>query len=174
MEDGVATYRERSSQLLTQNLDSNFLRVSAVRALTHRRRESYSMPVVLMHGASWSCALSEAQLGKRTRDPASNRLRRCEGKPPKGFPNPGDVRCIAHAEFVEQAAILEILAARCGCDASTSPPQPSYYLGPIMRRSVFTVMERAGSAVAISWQTTFEPTKHDFTVLRLWLKCWEL
>ena len=149
MEDRVATYRERSSQLLTRAsaaTPSEF--PQCVHSLTNVANHLFDAGE---YADTWGILrffLSEARLVQRTQDPASKKaLEDAKASLLRVSRTQAMCDALPHAEFGEQAAILEILAV-FGADAMPAllHLNASYYLGPIMRRSVFTVMETAGES----------------------------
>ncbi len=150
MEDRVATYRERSNQLLARAAASTASEYpQCIHALSAVAEH------LLDHGEyaeAWGVIrflISEMKTASRSEAESREALEQARF----GIlaPTRSDALCEAlpHADFPEQAAILEILKA-LGSSAMLAMLNlnASYYLGPTLRRSLFAVMETSGESGA--------------------------
>ena len=147
MEDRVATYRERSSQLLARAASATSVEYpQCIRTLT-------TVAAHLLDSGEYQEAwgilrflLSETRVPSRHEHVGSLEALNEATKSLLTIQR-AKLICDAlpHAEFGEQSAILELLHA-LGPDAMPAMLQlnATYYLGPTLRRSLFAVMENAG------------------------------
>jgi HEAT repeat protein len=147
MEDRVATYRERSSQLLS--------RASAATASEYPQCIR-SLAAVAEHllddgeyGEAWGLVrflLSQEHQTSRGDVASKDALIHAHSAVFKRERTVPLCEALPHADFAEQGAILEFLRA-FGASAMQAmlDLNASYYLGPTLRRILFAVMETTGS-----------------------------